>query len=310
MSTIGSSPQPGFSARPYMKYDSERNTFYVGVRPAYVVGTGADGEKRYVTDGHGSLISLPVKSNRVTVVLEDTIQHLPPDYLEAFKSNRSDVINALEEVTRTSYLYREDRQIGLELGKYCNVKGISLDLSCLGLPSPMSPTETGAYLPLTSAPPVTAEIHTQVSKRSSRRRVSKIEITLPGAVKRRTGELATFKPETVQSFANEISKCLPRVLSEQLAWLDGTTLDKGKRNTAERSIVTLVKAHLDRLQRWGVDDRRVDLAPGGSLYRHESTPITIQLTDGMGDTQLTIVAEHDGTKKSEETATAGGGGGG
>jgi len=310
MSTIGGR-QTEFTARPYINYDAEQMILYMGLRPAYRAETGADGEQRPMTDGIGSVRVLRVNPNRVTVDIEDSLQALTAEGRAALRSNRSDIMVALVEVTRRTYPFTEDREPGLELSDHFNIGGVTLNSSCLGVPSHpslISPTETGAYLPLPSASPVTAKIHTQLGKnnKSSTRRVRMIEISLPGAVKARTGELATFRPKTVQSFADEISRCIPRALSKRLAWLEENSLNKDARRRAEGSIVTLVKAHLDRLQRWGLDDRRVDLATKGSLCRHESRPIAMQLRDGMADTQLIIVAEHDGTKESEETATAGG----
>jgi hypothetical protein len=182
-------------------------------------------------------------------------------------------------------------------------------LSCLGGPPHSGlilPEKTGWYKPLTSPSRVTAKIQTQLSKKNSTRRISKIEVTLLGAVKRRTGELATFKPETVQSFANDLSKYIPLVLDKHLAWVKKNPRNKDEGKTAEETIETLVRPRLKRLQRWGIDERGVDLAPAGSLYEQKSTPITMHLTEGMGDTQFMITAEHGGRKEPEDTTTAGG----
>ena len=281
----------------------------MGLPPITLAGTGPDGVKRYKIDESGSIVFITAKPNRATFLLKNWIRGLEPDNLKKLRSNDPFEMKAVFDAIQNSYVSQDLGDEGVDLPNYSQVTGISLDLSCGSAPpnpSLIQPNYTGAYLPLTFAPPVTARVCTEVRKTDLARRVSKIEITLPGAVKRRSGELTTLKPETVQSFAADLSKCIPLALRDQLEWLDKNPIDTAQRTTAGETIANLVEAHLDRLQCWGVDDRRVDLALKGSLYRHASRPITIQLREGMPDTQLIIVAEHDGTKRSEETATAGG----
>jgi hypothetical protein len=309
MSTYQPARQTLYTARPYTRFNPGDDTLYMGLRPVVNRETKTDGTRRFQTDDSGSVRYLAPNPNRATVLLEDWIQSLTPDNLKALRSNDPDMMWELMRAIETSYIHEEDREIGLDLSKSCNVRGISLDLSCLGgppHPGLILPEKTGWYKPLTSPSCVRAKIQTQLSKKNSTRRISKIEITLPGAVKRRTGELATFKPKTVQSFADDLSKYIPLVLDKRLAWVKKNPRNNDERKTAEETIETLVRARLERLQHWGVDDRGVDLAPEGELYEQKSTPVTMHLTEDMGDTQLIITAEHDGRTEPEDTATAGG----
>jgi hypothetical protein len=94
----------------------------MGLRPVVHRETKTDGTRRYQTDDSGSVRYLAPNPNRATVLLEDWIQSLIPGNLKALRSNDPDMMWELMRAIGTSYIHEEDREIGLDLSKSCNVR--------------------------------------------------------------------------------------------------------------------------------------------------------------------------------------------